>query len=312
MSLQIPQHYPVQYANNVEMLVQQTGGRLRNAVSTGQYDGAESARAINQVGTTRPNKNLARLSGTPVNDIPADSRWIYPNEYDHASYITKQDEVRLMIDLKGPYIQAAAEAMGRAEDEEVLMGFYSDAKTGKTGGTTTSFSAGQIVAVTTGGGGSSVGLNVPKLRAAKRILKQGGVDLRQDEIYMAITAKDEDDLLNEVQIVSNEYSNLKPKFDENGNLMRFMGINFIQIEFTDTTSYPDAGAVGGTGSLVNGSSQRLCPVWVKSGMHLGYWNRLQTKVDERPDLRYATQLYSRQVLGATRTQEKKIVQVICA
>lgn len=307
MSLQVPQHYAQKFSTNVEMLVQQSGGRLRDAVTIGNYEGSESARAVNLVGATRPNKNLARLSGTPVNDIPADSRWVFPNEYDHASYITKQDEVRLMIDLKGPYIQAAHEAMGRAEDEEILLSFFADAKTGKTGATTTSFPAGQIVAVTVGGGGSNVGLNVPKLRAAKVKLKQAGVDLRSDEIFMAITAVDEDNLLNEVQVISDDYKNLRPQFDDKGTLIRFMGINFIQIEFSDATSYPDAAA-----ALVNGSSFRLCPMWVKSGVMLGYWNNVYTRSDERPDLRYAWQMYTRQVLGATRTQEKKVVQVLCA
>lgn len=307
MSLQVPEHYPQKFSTNTEMLVQQSGGRLREAVTTGNYEGSESARYVNQVGTTRPNKNLARLSGTPLNDIPADSRWIFPNEYDHASYITKQDEVRLMIDLKGPYVMAAHEAMGRAEDEELLLSFFADAKTGKTGATTTSFPGTQIVPVTTGGGGSNVGLNVPKLRAAKVKLKQAGVDLRSDQIFMAITAEDEDDLLNEIQIISDEYKALRPVFDDNGNLMRFMGINFIQIELADATSYPDAAA-----ALVNGSGHRLLPMWVKSGIHLGYWNRLYTRVDERPDLRYAWQMYTRQVLGGTRTQEKKVVQVIAA
>lgn len=307
MSLQVPQHYAQKFLTNVEMLVQQSGGRLRDCVSSDTYEGSESARAVNQVGTTRPNKNSARLSPTPVNDIPADSRWVFPNEYDHASYITKQDEVRLMIDLKGPYIGAAHEAMGRAEDEEILLSFYADAKTGKTGATTTSFPAGQIVPVTTGGGGSNVGLNVPKLRAGKVKLKQAGVDLRSDEIYMAITAVDEDALLNEIQIISDEYKNLRPTFDDKGNLIRFMGINFVQIEFTDATSYPDAAV-----ALLNGSSHRMCPMWVKSGIHLGYWNKLNTRVDERPDLRYAWQMYSRQVLGGTRTQEKKVVQILAA
>lgn len=307
MSLQVPSYYQQKISTNVEMLVQQSGGRLRSTVNTDTYTGSESARSVSQVGTTRPNKNLARLSGTPVNDIPADSRWIFPNEYDHASYITKQDEVRMMVELKGPYISAAHEAMGRAEDEEILLSFFSDAKTGKTGATTTTFPAGQIVAVTVGGGGSNVGLNVPKLRAGKVKLKQAGVDLRTDEIYMAITAADEDALLNEIQIISDDYKNLKPQFDEKGNLTRFMGINFVQIEFSDTTSYPDAAA-----ALVNGSSQRLCPMWVKSGVTLGYWNKVMTRTDERADLRYAWQIYTRQVLGATRNQEKKVVQILAA
>lgn len=307
MSLQVPSYYQQKFSTNVEMLLQQSGGRLRSTVNTDTYAGSESARAVSQVGTTRPNKNLARLSGTPVNDIPADSRWVFPNEYDHASFITKQDEVRMMVELKGPYIQAAHEAMGRAEDEEILLSFFSDAKTGKTGATTTTFPAGQIVAVTVGGGGSNVGLNVPKLRAGKVKLKQAGVDLRSDEIFMAITAADEDALLNEIQIISDEYKNLKPQFDDKGNLTRFMGINFVQIEFSDATSYPDAAA-----ALVNGSSHRLCPMWVKSGVTLGYWNKVMTRTDERADLRYAWQMYTRQVLGATRTQEKKVVQILAA
>lgn len=304
MSLQVPTYYAQMYSTNVEMLVQQQGGKLRNLVSSGRYTGSEGARAVNQVGVTKPNKNPARLSDTPVNDISADQRWIYPNEYDNALYITKQDEVKMMVDLKGPYSTGQAEAMGRAEDDEILQAFFADAKTGKNGGTTTSFPAGNIVAVNYGAS-TNVGLTVPKLRKAKQILMSKGVRFGSEDVYCGVTSLDHDYLLNEIQVINSQYNQLGAKIQD-GIIQEFLGIKFVHVEFSDSASY-DAAA-----TLVNGSSQRLVPLWAKSGMHLGYWNNLEVKVSERNDKRHALQMYARQVIGATRTQENKVTQILCA
>lgn len=304
MSLQVPTYYAQMYSTNVEMLVQQSGGKLRGAVTIGRYTGSEGARAVNQVGVTTPNKNPARLSDTPVNDVTADQRWIYPTEYDNALYITKQDEVKMMVDLKGSYAEAQAEAMGRAEDDEILSTVFATAKTGKNGGTNTTFPAGNIVAVNYGAS-SNVGLTVPKLRRAKKILMGKGVKFGSEDVYCAFTSEDNDYLLNEIQIINSQYNQLGAKIQD-GVIMEFLGIKFIHVEFTDS-SYETAST-----ALVNGSSQRLIPVWAKSGLHLGYWNNMEVKVSERNDKRHALQLYARQVIGATRTQESKVTQILAA
>ena len=139
--------------------------------------------------------------------------------------------------------------------------------------------------------------------SAKRLLMAAGVDLDTEQVFMAITASDHDALLNETQVVSLDF-NTRPTLVD-GRVTAFMGINFVPVEFTDTAAYQDA-----TVASMTSGSNRLLPVWVRSGMHLGMWNDVTTRVDERADKRYATQVYAKTTVGATRLEEKRVVQVV--
>lgn len=64
---------------------------------------------------------------------------------------------------------------------------------------------------------------------------------------------------------------------------------------------------------MNGSSQRRCPLYVPSGMHLGIWNDMLSRVSQREDLSSLPwQIYLMETIGATRTNESKVVEIECA
>jgi hypothetical protein len=46
-------------------------------------------------------------------------------------------------------------------------------------------------------------------------------------------------------------------------------------------------------------------------MHLGVWNDVETSIDRRPDKRNAVQVYCTETVGATRIEEKRVVQIVC-
>ena len=298
------------YTANVERLLQMTGGRLRDCVTLETGITGKAYKVREQIGAVRPTKNLSRHADTPLISTPHDARWLYPNDYDWADLVDDQDKLRLMIDPTVYYAQNAVEAMRRAQDEEILMAFYSAARTGENGTTSTAFPTGtQQVAVGVGSS-SATGLNVEKLKQARRLLMAAGVDLQSDPIYCAVTAADHDRLLGEIQIANTDFNNTPVLVD--GMVSRFLGINFVHVEFTDATAYGAAAVAGGTGSLVNSTSQRLVPVWAKSGIILGTWNDLVVDVSKRPDKRNATQVMVTGTYGATRLQERKVVQIVCA
>ena len=57
----------------------------------------------------------------------------------------------------------------------------------------------------------------------------------------------------------------------------------------------------------------MIPVYVKSGMHFGMWNDIKTDISQRNDLQNIPwQVYVTLTGGATRIEEKKVVQIICA
>lgn len=303
MSFQVPTAFVQTYSTNVQMLLQQKGGRIRNCVEVEKFVG-QAASAVEQFGAVTPVKNLARHSATPIISTPQAKRWIYPNDYDWADLIDNEDRLRMLIDPQGPYTMNAQNAMARAQDEEFGIAIFGTNNTGQNGNVPVTYPAGQIVAVNVGTAAATAGMNIAKLRNAKRLLLAAGVDIDADELYCAITSTDHDNLLNEAQAISLDYND-KPVLVD-GRIKAFMGFNFVQWEFIDATSYPQSAA-----ALVNGSGYRLVPAWSKKYVKLGMWNDVKTTVDRRPDLRNSVQVYCTGTYGATRLQEKGTVQILC-
>jgi len=292
MSFNITTHFVQQYTTNVQLLLQQKGSKLRNTVTVGSYTG-KAAKAIEQVGPVTAQKRTIRHGDTPLISTPADARWVFPVDYEWADLIDDQDKLRMLIDPTSSYSQNGAYALGRAMDDEIISAFFADAKTGENGSTTTVFGVDQDVVVATGSTGAT-GLNIAKLREAKKILMANEVDIDNDPLFCIITAEQHDDLLNEAQAISLDY-NTRPVLVD-GKITAFMGFNFVHTERLP----------------LNGSSQRRVPAFAKSGMHLGLFNDINTMISERADKGYATQVYVKGTFGATRTEEGKVVEIVCA
>lgn len=289
-----------QYATNISMLLQQQGSRLRSSVTEHSLVG-KAASILEQFGLVSPVKNQGRHTDTPLISTPQDKRWVYPTDYDWADLIDNQDRLRMLIDPAGPYTQAGMMALGRAMDDEIINGMFGTNNTGENGSTGVAVPAGQIVAATVGSTGNT-GLNVAKLRAAKKLLMQAEVDIDNDMLYCGITATQHDNLLNEVQAISLDYTD-RPVLVE-GRIRSFMGFNFIHTErIPGGLSYQGPIATGGL---------YYVPIWCKSGVALGMWNDVQASVDRRPDKRNSWQVYVTGTFGGTRLEEKRFVQVNCA
>jgi Phage capsid protein len=79
MSFNVSTAFVQQYATNVQMLLQQQGSRLRDAVQTMSFQG-KAASMAEQFGSVSPVRNQSRHSDTPLISTPQDKRWIYPND----------------------------------------------------------------------------------------------------------------------------------------------------------------------------------------------------------------------------------------
>jgi hypothetical protein len=290
MSDQISTAFVQQYTTNVGLLLQQRGSKLRDAVTVGSYSG-KAAKAVEQIGSVTAQARTSRHSDTPLISTPHDARWVFPTDYEWADLIDDQDKLRMLIDPTSPYAINGAYALGRAMDNLIVSAALGTAKTGENGTTNTSFAtASQQVGV----GGTPAGLTVSKLRSAKKILMANEVDVEQDPLYIAVTAKQLDDLLGTTEVTSSDYNTVKALVQ--GQVDTFMGFKFIHTELLG----------------VDGSSYRRVIAWAKSGLHLGMWNDINSRIDQRADKSYSTQVYVKGTFGATRTEEKKVVEILCA
>ena len=57
------------------------------------------------------------------------------------------------------------------------------------------------------------------------------------------------------------------------------------------------------------SSKRLCLAYVGDGVKLALGQDIMTRIDERSDKGYSTQIYVCQSVGATRMEESKVVTI---
>lgn len=281
------------YKANVELLLQQKDSRFADKVTVGSYVG-KAASVVEQFGEATAVARTSRHADTPLLDISQAKRWVFPSDYEWASLIDHQDKLRMIIDPTSPYAMAGAAAMNRVKDSVIYSAMFGTNYTGENGTTTESFgtvdSGDWDVAVATGGAASS--LNVAKLQLAARKLIAANKGELGEAVFGAISSYEHDALLKEIQVVSREYGSSAVLVD--GKVKRFMGVDFTLYE-----------------SLTITSGNRLVPLWLKSGVHLGVWNDMDVKISERADKSHATQIYLAMTLGATRTQLGKLIRVVC-
>lgn len=282
-----------QYKANVELLLQQEGSRLRSAVTVGSHVG-KAASVVEQFGSATAQAKTGRHADTPLLDLSQDKRWVFPTDYEWASLVDNEDQLRAIIDLTSPYARAGAAAMNRAIDDVLITAVFGTNYTGENGTTSESFgtvgSGTYDVGVNVGGTASA--LNVAKLQSAIRILMTANKGELMEPVHSAISSYEHDSLLKEVQIANKDYGNSAVLVD--GKVKRFMGVDFIITERLTITS-----------------GDRLIPVWLKSGLYLGIWKDIVGEISKRADKSYATQVYLCMTLGATRTQLGKQVRISC-
>ena len=302
-----------QYTSNVRLLLQQTGSRLRDCVESGAYVG-KSAEIVEQFGQAEPTWNVTRFGDTPLIAVPQDRRWVAPQDADWATLIDKQDRLRLLIDPAGAYTMAGAAAMGRAQDDAIIQGFFGNNYTGEIYGNTSTgllsaYGGGSQVIAANVGASAATGLNVAKMRAARQMLMAAEVDLEADPCYIAVTAKQHDNLLAETQIINLDYNDRPVLID--GRIQRFLGFNFVHSERIPGGAKFNVARNPALAGAYTTNSQWLVPFWNRKGVHLGIWNDMETTVDRRPDKRNAWQIYITMTLGATRTEELRCGYIIC-
>lgn len=311
MSNSIPSQYILQYNTETRLAYQFAGGKLSPVIQTGQHQG-EGAAPADYVSPTTANLNPGRLAPTPSNNASVQRRWVYPNFFDHAFQIAKQDVTRVFNGgaLQSKYAENQGKAMARLRDDMILASMFAPAVTGKNGASTTNFSSGQQIAANYGAS-ANTGLTATKLIHGKQLLQASGVDIESAKLYCVISSLDHEFLLKQIEIRSKEFNDKAVLVD--GFVSQWLGIRFIHMEFTDTTQYPissGSAVPAGYSALVNGGT-RYIPLFDGESMYWGNWRDTTVEFGIRADLSNATQMYATAEGGATRLQEGGITQLAC-
>jgi len=287
MSSQVTTAFVQQYSANVQMLSQQMGSRLRDAVRIENVVGKNAF--IDQIGKATAQLRTSRHADTPQLDTPHARRRLSLASYEYADLIDDQDKVRMLIDPTSFYAQAAAAAMGRAMDDVIITAALGTASTGETGsGSATLDATNNMV----GSSSSNDGLTIAKLLEAKRKLDLNDVDPSIPR-YIAVGPKQIEDLLGTTQVTSSDFNTVKALAQ--GDVNSFLGFEFIMTNRLD----------------VDSNDIRSCFAWAEDGLTLGIGKDVSARIDERSDKGYATQVYYCMDIGAVRMEESKVVKIFC-
>lgn len=284
MSVQITTAFVNQFSSNIQMLSQQMGSLLRNAVDVETVNGEKAF--FDQVGSAAAVLRTTRHADTPLIDTPHSRRMVTMSDYEYADLIDDQDKVRLLVDPTSTYARAAAAAMGRAMDDVIIAAAFGTSLTGKDGTTSTPFDSNNSIAV------GSTGLTLAKLLEAKEILDSNDVDPSIPR-YIACSPKQISNLLDDSEVTSADFNTVRALVK--GELDTYVGFKFIT-----TNRLP-----------VNGSGDRRVFAWAMDGIKLAVGKEPTARIDERADKSYATQVYYCMSVGATRMEEAKVVEILC-
>ncbi len=271
-----------QYSNNVQMLSQQKGSLLRDKVDSETVQGKNAF--FEQIGSVTAQVRSSRHAPTPQLDTPHARRRVSLADYEFADLIDDQDKVRTLIDPTSSYAQAAAFAMGRAMDDVIISAATGTSFTGVSGGTSTALPGSQ--AITESG---TDGLTIAKLREAKRTFDLASVDASIPR-YIVVSPRQIDDLLGTTSVTSADFNTVRALVT--GEVNTFMGFQFIV-----------------SNRLSIASSKRLCFAYAQDGIKLALGKDVMSRIDERADVGYATQIYYCMSIGATRMEEEKVVSI---
>ncbi len=283
MSTQITTAFVNQFSQNIQLLSQQMGSLLRNTVRQETVNGEKAF--FEQIGSAVAQKRASRHASTPIMDTPHARRMVTMSDYEYADLVDDQDKIRLLISPESTYGKAAAAAIGRAMDDEIIDALGGTAKTGVSGGTSTALPSGQKIAH------GSAGLTIAKLISAKKIMDQNSVD-PSIERYIVVSPEQIEDLLNTTSVTSADFNSVKALV--NGTVDSFMGFKFIT-----------------SNRLKDDGTSRLCYAYAREGVVMALGKDVTAKIDPRPDKSYSTQIYYCSTFGASRMQEEMVVEIAC-
>lgn len=280
----ITTYFVQQYKAGIQLLNQQMGSKLLPYVRREDQQG-ESA-FYDQLAPTTVRPVTTRFEPKVITEPDHRRRRVTLVNREVTHLIDRFDEARFLNNPRGPYTQSQAMAIGREHDKYILAQAIGTAYTGKTGADSESLGTDQQITATGA-------LDLDDLREIRRRLRS--VNL-WDEIHMAVTADEMDDLLAITQLQSVDFNS--DKVLVGGKVARFMGINFHEL---DDSVMPEGGTPGTT---------RYCVAWVKSGVLFASNPEIEVNISRRDDLTGSPlQVESLSIFGATRMASDWVLRV---
>ena len=290
-----------QYSALVYVLAQQKGSKLRGFVRNETVNNARNA-YFERLGTASAQEITTRHGDTPLNEIPHSRRRLTPVDYNTATLLDNQDQLKMLIDPKSPYANAQAMELGRVVDDVIIAAALGDVSTGQSGGTTVAFKDdsrsmngdGTITELgTLASSGTETDITLAKILAMMNLFNEEDVDVDIAK-YWCVSPREIQVMLDITEIGSADYNTVKTLVA--GKVDSFMGFKWIW-----STRLPlDAATEDTTRTFA----------WAEDGIILGSAESITSRITERDDKNYSIQVYSEMSCGAIRLDGDKVHEAL--
>jgi hypothetical protein len=309
MSSIVPVHYVNSFNSNVWHLSQQKSSRLSPLVRTEMQKAEKEYWDFYDL-ADEPTERVNKYADVTPGETQRGRRACTYKNYEKTEFVDHLDKLNMIHDPQAPISQAFQAAYGRKMDRIILAGALGTAYTGKEGTVPVVLPTSQKLVAFDGTTTSGVGLNVKTLRAIKKKFAQNEVE---GDIVLIITAEETDSLLAQTEVTSADYANVKALV--NGAVDSFMGIRFVQTELVErpasnVTYTASNGAYGAGAGTVQAAKGRRCIAFVKQGLLMVKAEDMTTTISVRNDKGDVIQIFSKMSIGATRLEEKCVMEVV--
>lgn len=291
--------YSQQYQSATELVAQQLRPRFVGLFTPMTAVG-QTATVVNLVDVGEAEDRNELYTPMVPSDVVHSRPWVYPVNCDKMVLFDSIEQMQTNANPQSEYVSGIVSAINRKEDGEALRAFFANRNVGQSGtiseafGTFNGNSTSRVISVDVGGTAS--GLNVEKIQALLESMRSVEVGLDEgEEISIAISPKQERNLMNEIEVISSDFT--MKRIMDSGTMVGsgYMGINWVLVN-----KY-----------LLDGTGYERVPAWTKRGMSFCTWNGgMNTAVSQREDLRGRPwQAYGQGHYGAVRRDEKRVFEI---
>ncbi len=266
------------YGANIMQLAQQKYSKLASTVMIKPNVRGKTF-FQDQIGAWSMEVKGGRNTQTPNNDPLLARRMGTMVDFHDARLLDRGDELRTISDPRSAYTIAAAQALGRQIDVQIITAALGQAASGETGSTLVT--NGNIVLGTAGS------MTLARVVAVKQQLDNQDVDM--EDRYFVITPAALDNLLNTTAATSSDYNSVKALV--RGEIDTWMGFKWIPSTRLAAVS----------------SSTLIGIAYQKFGICAAMAAEPLVRTDERTDLSYSWQVYYELNMGAVRLEENRVV-----
>lgn len=286
-----------QYGPMLFMLSQQKKSKFATKVTRDTVVGAKEA-FYDRLGEATGEDITTRHPKTPINEIPNTRRRVRLTSTHTNAPLDHLDKLQMMLDPQNKYTIAQARFFGRKFDDTIIDAMLGNAFAGEEGDTTVTFAEDSVSingdgTVTELGTGATpeteVDMTLAKILTMLQIFNDEDVD-EDNRKYWAFRPKSISDMLDITEIGSADFNTFKALAA--GRLEQFSGFDMfwstrLPLNTSDETCFRSI-------------------AWAAEGVIFATWEDVFNRIDERPDLSYMIQVYSRMTRGAVRLEGAQV------